>query len=76
MPRFSRFMSPSKYLPYFEAAAQAAGAKATISSKSVNGISLRCISVSGIAGQSGIWNLLCDRPGHPRLCLVDRRYRS
>jgi len=44
---------PSKYLPYFEAAAQAAGAKATISSKSVNGISLRCISVSGIAGQSG-----------------------
>jgi len=44
---------PSKYLPYFEAAASAAGGHATASSKTVNGYPLSCVTVSGVANENG-----------------------
>jgi hypothetical protein len=44
---------PSKYLPYFQAAASAAGGHTSVSTKSVNGYSLSCITVSGAANENG-----------------------
>ena len=44
---------PSKYLPYFEAAASAAGGHATASTKTVNGYPLSCVTVSGAANENG-----------------------
>jgi len=44
---------PSRYLPYFEAAASAAGGTATYSTKSVNGYPLSCITASGVKGENG-----------------------
>jgi hypothetical protein len=44
---------PNFYLPYFQAAAKAAGAQVSYSSKSVSGLSLSCVSVTGAAGETG-----------------------
>lgn len=44
---------PGTYLPYFEAAAAAAGAHTTTSSKTVNGFSLSCVTASGLKGETG-----------------------
>jgi hypothetical protein len=44
---------PSKYLPYFQAAASAAGGHTSVSTKSVNGYSLSCITISGATGENG-----------------------
>jgi hypothetical protein len=44
---------PKTYLPEFQAAANAAGGHATFSSKTVNGFSLSCLSVSGVPGENG-----------------------
>ncbi|MGO9334737.1 MAG: hypothetical protein ACLQCU_11945 [Acidimicrobiales bacterium] len=45
--------SSSTYLPYFQEAASASGGHATYSSKTVNGISLSCVSVSNADGNAG-----------------------
>ena len=45
--------SSSAYLPYFQEAASASGGHATFSSKSVNGISLSCVSVSNVGSNAG-----------------------
>jgi hypothetical protein len=44
---------PNYYLPYFEAAAKAEGAQVSYSSKSVNGLSLSCVSVTGAKNETG-----------------------
>jgi hypothetical protein len=44
---------PNYYLPYFQAAAKAAGAQVSYSSKSVNGFSLSCVSVTGATNEKG-----------------------
>ncbi len=44
---------PNFYLPYFQAAAKTEGAQVSYSSKSVSGISLSCISVTGATGEKG-----------------------
>ena len=44
---------PNFYLPYFQAAAKTEGAQVTYSSKTVSGLSLSCISVTGAAGEKG-----------------------
>jgi len=44
---------PKTYLPEFQAAASAAGGHATFSSKTVNGYSLSCLTVSGVPGENG-----------------------
>jgi len=44
---------PSRYLPYFQEAASAAGGTASYSTKSVNGYSLSCITVSGAKDENG-----------------------
>ena len=44
---------PGAYLPYVQAAAKAHGATATYSTKSVNGFSLSCVSVTGAKGEQG-----------------------
>ena len=64
---------PKTYLPEFQAAASAAGGHATYSTKTVNGYSLSCLSVSGVTRRERERDLLCDRSGRPRLRLLDRR---
>jgi hypothetical protein len=44
---------PAKYLPYFQAAASAAGAHTSYSSMSVGGFPLSCITVSGAPNENG-----------------------
>jgi hypothetical protein len=44
---------PGTYLPYFEAAASAAGAHTSTSSRTVNGFALSCVTVSGLKGETG-----------------------
>jgi hypothetical protein len=44
---------PNYYLPYFQAAAKAQGAQVSYSSKSVNGFSLSCVSVTGATNEKG-----------------------
>jgi hypothetical protein len=44
---------PNYYLPYFQAAAKAAGGQVSYSSKSVNGLSLSCVSVTGATNEKG-----------------------
>ena len=44
---------PNYYLPYFQAAAKAAGAQVSYSSKSVNGFSLSCVAVAGATNEKG-----------------------
>ena len=48
-----KIYEPNFYLPYFQAAAKASGGQVSYSSKTVNGISLSCISVTGAAGEKG-----------------------
>ena len=44
---------PKNYLPYFQAAAAAAGGHASYSTKTVGGYTLQCITVSGVKGETG-----------------------
>jgi len=48
-----KLYEPQTYLPYFQAAARAAGGHATYSQKTVNGLSLSCIAVTGVTGEEG-----------------------
>ncbi|GEM_PF-1035471 len=48
-----KIYEPNFYLPYFQAAAKASGGQVSYSSKTVSGISLSCVSVSGEAGETG-----------------------
>jgi hypothetical protein len=44
---------PNKYLPYFQAAANAQGAHTSYSSMTLNGYSLSCLSVTGAPNETG-----------------------
>ena len=48
-----KMYEPGYYLPYFQAAAKASGGQVSYSSKSVNGISLSCVSVTDPTGKTG-----------------------
>lgn len=48
-----KVVQPGTYLPYLQAAAAAEGGHVTTSSKTVNGIDMSCVTVSGAKGQTG-----------------------
>ena len=50
---------PGSYLPYFQAAAKASGGQVSYSSKTVNGISLSCVTATDVTGQNGTGGTFC-----------------